>query len=144
MSGSYTERFTETNVLLDALDIANNHNGGISTEWVSLSNYHRAVVMVFTGNLTGTLDVAIWQATNAAGAGAKVVTGKAITQLAATGDYSQCIIELKTEELDVDGGFDHIRAQTLSSAANEFGVYVFGCIPRFAPGTTGGWDEIVD
>lgn len=143
MSGSYTERFTETNILLDALDVRS-HAGGESTEWVAMTNYHRAVVMVFCGALTGTLDVAVWQATNAAGAGAKVVTGKAITQLAATDDYDQCIIELKTEELDVDGGFDYIRAQTNNGAANVYGVYVFGCIPRFAPGTTGGWDEIVD
>jgi len=143
MSGSYTERFTETCILLDALDIAS-HAGGESTEWVSLQNYHRAVVMVFCGALTGTLDVALWQATNAAGAGAKVIAGKAITQLAATDDYDQCIIELKTEELDVDGGFDFIRAQSLNGAANIYGLYVFGFIPRFAPGTTGGWDEIVD
>jgi hypothetical protein len=143
MSGSYTERFTECNILLDALDIRS-HAGGESTEWVAMTNYHRGVVMVFTGALTGTLDVALWQATNAAGAGAKVVAGKAITQLAATDDYEQAIIEFKTEELDVDGGFDYVRAQTLNGAANVYGVYVFGSIPRFAPGTTGGWDEIVD
>jgi len=143
MSGSYTERFTETNVLLDTLDVGG-HAGGESTEWVSVADYHRVVAMLFTGNLAGTLDMAIWQATNAAGAGAKVVAGKAITQLAATDDYDQCIIELKTEELDVDGGFDYIRVQTLNGGVNQYVVAVFGTIPRYAPGTTGGWDEIVD
>jgi len=139
----YTNRFTEVNILLDALDIQS-HAGGESTEWVSLQNYHRSVTMVFCGALTGTLDVALWQATNAAGAGAKVIAGKAITQLAATDDYNQVIIELKTEELDVDGGFDYIRAQTVNGAANIYGVFMFGTVPRFPPGTTAGWDEIVD
>ena len=138
----YTNRFTEVNILLDALDIRS-HAGGESTEWVSLQNYHRAVVMVFCGALGGTLDVALWQATNAAGAGAKVIAGKAITQLTGADDYDQVIIELQTEELDVDNGFDHIRAQTTNGAANVYGVYVFGVVPRFPPGTTAGWDEIV-
>jgi len=138
----YTNRFTEVNIMLDALDVAA-HAGGESTEWVSLANYHRAVVMVFAGNLAGTLDAAVWQATNAAGAGAKVVAGKAITQLTATDDQSKCIIELQTEELDVDGGFDHIRVQTVNGAANDYGVFIFGVVPRFPPGPTTGWDEIV-
>jgi len=138
----YTNRFTEVNILLDALDIRS-HAGVEATEWVSLANYHRAVVMVFCGALTGTLDVAVWQATNAAGAGAKAVTGKAITQLAATDDYEQVIIELQTEELDADGSFDYIRAQCTNGAANVFGCYVFGVVPRYPPGSTAGWDEIV-
>jgi hypothetical protein len=119
------------------------HNGGESTEWVSLQNYHRAFVEVITGALGGTLDVAIWQATNAAGAGAKTITGKAITQLTAADDYDKVCIELQTEELDVDGGFDHIRVQTTSSAVNVFAVQVYGVVPRYPPGTSAGWDEIV-
>jgi hypothetical protein len=138
----YTNRFTEVNILLDALDVAS-HAGGESTEWVSLQNYHRCVVMIFTGGMAGTLDVALWQATNAAGAGAKVIAGKAITQLAGTDDQSACIIELQTEEMDVDGGFDFIRAQSVNGAANDYGIFVFGITPRYPPGPTTGWDEIV-
>ena len=138
----YTNRFTEVNILLDVLDFEG-HAGGESTEWVSYQNYHRGVVMIVTGAMTGTLDVALWQATNAAGAGAKVIAAKAITQLAGTDDQSECIIEFQTEELDVDGGFDFVRAQSVNGAANDYGILVFGVIPRFPPGPTTGWDEII-
>jgi hypothetical protein len=138
----YTNRFTEVNVILDKMDNTG-HNGGESTEWVSMANYHRAFVEVITGALGGTLDVAIWQATNAAGAGAKVVAGKAITQLTAADDYDCCGIELQTEELDSAGGFDYIRVQTNSSAVNVFAIMVYGVVPRYPPGSTTGWDEVV-
>lgn len=138
----YTNRFSEVNILLDILDI-NQYNGGVSGNWVSMQNYHRGVVMITTGNLAGTLDVALWQATNAAGAGAKIVTGKAITQLTATDDRSQCLIEFQTEELDVDGGFDFVRFQTTSSAANDVCCLLFGIVPRYPPGSTANWDEVV-
>ena len=138
----YTNRFTEVNILLDKLDNAS-HAGGESTEWVSYQNYHRGVAMVITGGMAGTLDVALWQATNAAGAGAKVIAGKAITQLAGTDDQSECIIEFQTEELDVDGGFDFVRAQSVNGAANTYCILMFGITPRFPPGPTTGWDEIV-
>ncbi len=142
---TYTARFTEEWAVLDRIEIAA-WAGGISTHWNSLMNYHRVAVVVDVGVLGSTLDVAVWQATNVAGTGAKVVTGKALTQLAATDDDSHCVIELRTEELDVDGGFDCIRVQTESGAAggNTYGVVIYGAPGRFPPPVTTPWDEVVD
>lgn len=140
---SYTARWTEKNAVLDRIQIAA-HGGGVSTDWVSLMNYHRAAVVVDVGALGNTLDVAIWQATNLAGAGAKIVAGKAITQLGAADDNSHCCIELQTEELDVDGGFDCIRVQTVNGAAgNIYGVTIYATEARFGPPSTANWDEVV-
>lgn len=143
MSGSYTERWTEVNELLGRLPPLT-YNGGVSTPWMAVNDYHRVMVIVGAGTLTGTLDVAVYQATNIAGAGAKIVAGKAITQLAATDDEAICGIEVRTEELDVDGGFDCIRVQTVSSAVNVFEVLVLGFVPRYAEVGTTEWDEVID
>jgi len=139
---SYTARFTECNKLLDRLPPLT-YNGGVSTNWFAVNDYHRIVVIVSAGTLTGTLDAAVWQATNLAGGSAKV-TGKAITQLAATEDEYISAIEIRTEELDVDGGFDCLRVQTTSSAVNVFEVLVFGFEPRYGAVGTTEWDEVVD
>lgn len=142
---AYCERFTEVHHKLATIyPVA--HAGGVSTVWVSMANYHRAFVEVLTGNMVNPLDVAIWQATDIAGTGAKLVTGKAITQLNG-GDDSQSVgIELRTEELDVDGGFDCIRVQTLNGGAggNVYSVVLYGIVGRFLPTGTTEWDEVID
>lgn len=142
---SYTERFTEVHKLLARLHPAT-RGGNVSTEWVSMRDYHRAVAIISTGYLNATLDAAVWQATDLAGTSAKIVTGKAITQLAATDDEEISAIEVRTEELDVDGGFDCIRVQTSNGAAasNVYEVLLFGTTPRFAAVGTTEWDEVVD
>ena len=141
--GTYTARFTEEFKMLDRLPPLT-YNGGVSTDWFSVRDYHRIVVIVSAGTLTGTLDAAVFQATNLSGGSAKVVTGKAITQLAATEDEEIAAIEIRTEELDVDGGFDCLRVQTTSSAVNVFEVIVFGFCTRFGEVGTTEWDEVVD
>ena len=140
---SYTEQFTEVHELLGRLPPLT-YNGGVSTDWMAVNDYHRVVVIVSAGTLLGTLDVAVFQATDPAGSGAKVISGKAITQLAATDDNAICAIEIRTEELDVDGGFDCIRVQTTSSAANVFSVIVLGVVSRYNPVGVTEWDEVVD
>jgi len=145
MSSSYTERFTEVNELLARLPPLT-YAGGVSTPWFAVNDFHRVIVIVSAGTLTGTLDAAVFQATNIAGAGAKIVAGKAITQLQATDDQDICGIEIRTEELDVDGGFDCLRVQTNNGAqaTNVYEVIVFGLIPRYAEVGTTEWDEVVD
>lgn len=142
---SYTARFTEVNELLARLAPLT-YAGGVSTPWFAVNDYHRVVVIVSAGTLAGTLDVAVFQATNVAGTGAKIVTGKAITQLAGTDDEVICAIEIRTEELDVDGGFDCLRVQTTNAdqASNVYEVLVFGFEPRYAAVGTTEWDEVVD
>jgi len=109
----YTARFTELNEIIAGLYPALKQAAAHNTAWTSMANHQRAIYLVRVGAMTAlsTLDFKLQQATAAAGTGAKDISGKAITQLTqAGGDGSEtCVVELRTEELDVDGGFDYIR-----------------------------------
>lgn len=144
MSISYTCEFTEVHDKLATI-YPNQHAGGVSTPWVSLAEYHRAFVEILTGNMVNPLDVAIWQATDITGAGAKLVTGKAITQLNGGDDDQSVGIELRTEELDVNGGFDCVRVQTINGGAggNVYSVVLYGIVGRHYPAALTNWDEVV-
>jgi hypothetical protein len=123
--------------------------GTHDSAYVSLANYHRAWLVINVGDLGAgaSLDIQIRQATDTSGTSVKAITGKAITQLTqASGDGDDLIcIELRTEELDVTGGFDCVSVRdTVGGTACEFGWVLFGCVPRFAPTPTTNWAEIVD
>lgn len=145
---AYTERFTEVHYPLDA-DYADSFAIGTHTSaYVSLANYHRAVFVLNVGDIAagGGLDVQLLQATTTAGAGAKAITGKSITRLTqAGGDGDDLVaIELQTEELDVDGGFDCVAMElTVISATIELSYIIYGIVPRFPPTGTTNWQEVV-
>ena len=129
--------------------------GTTVTPYVSLSGYHRAHLDILVGTMAAgaTLDCQLLQAQDALGTNAKVIANKAgtgnkaITQLTqAGGDGNELLrIELQTEELDVDGGFDFIAAQ-LVVAVNTVAAagVLYGCIARYKPTPTTNWTEIVD
>ena len=145
----YTERFSEVHYPL-AVDHADSLGAGTTyTAYVSLQNYHRAVAVIDVGDMAGTATfiVQVMQATSIVGAGAKVIAGKAITimtQAGGDGNEIRCI-EVKAEELDVDGGFDCIALRFIyAAAATEFSAILYGIEPRYAPVPTTNWAEIVD
>jgi len=140
---AYTERWTEVCYPLAEINPAS-YTQPQDTDYVSLANYHRAVVVMHMGAMLGTQDLALYQATDTLGTGAKAITGKSITQLTAADDNARVAIELQTEELDVDGGFDCIAACTTPGGANIFELTIYGIIPRFPPVPTTNWDEVVD
>jgi len=93
-----------------------------------------------------TLDCAIWQSTDNAGAATKVIVGKAITQLsAALGDGDDVVgIELRTEELDVDGGFSFISVVVTVAGGNvEVAAAGLAGASNYVPVPTTNWTEIV-
>ena len=146
---SFTNRVSEVMYPLASFNADSQGIATVNGAYVSLANYHRAFLFIDVGDMAGTatLDVLLQQATNLTGGGVKAIAGKAITQLTpAGGDSNQVLcIELRTEELDVPGGFDCIRYQFTVAAANvELGVHLFGCEPRFAPVPTTNWTEIID
>ena len=145
----YTARFTELNEIIAGLYPANKAIAAHNTAWTSMANHQRAIYLVRVGALASaaTLDFKLQQATAAAGTGAKDISGKSVTQLTqAGGDGSETVaIELRTEELDVDGGFDYIRG-VLTIAGNT--VYCEVIPIKFAanypPVSTSAVAEIVD
>jgi len=147
----YTERFTETACLLYNLAPISVANGAEAfTSYVSLANYHRAAILIHTGVMASgsTLDAVVHQATDTSGSSPKHLTSsKAITQLTQAGSDSNkdVAIEIRTEELDVAGGFDCIAlGYTVGTAATLLSIEIYGLVPRYAPVATTAYDEIVD
>lgn len=145
----YTARFTELNEIIAGLYPANKTPAAHNTAWTSMANHQRAIYIVRVGSMaaTSTLDFKLQQATDSSGTDAKDISGKSITQLTqAGGDGSETVVvELRTEELDVDGGFDYVRGVLTVGTAN---VYC-ECIPikfaaNYPPVSTSALSEVVD
>lgn len=147
---SYTRRFTETVALLENLSPVSVANGAeVFTAYVDLENYHRAVIIMHVGVMGqgGTINAQVHQATSAAGANAKHITGKAITQLtqASGDDGADIAIEVRTEETDVDGGFHFIAlGYTVGTAASLMSIEIYGFESRYEDVTVTPWAEVVD
>lgn len=120
-----------------------------TTGWVSLSDFDaiQAIVLVGTLGASATVDAKLEQATDASGTGVKDVTAKAITQLTEAGTDSdkQAIINCRSGELDVEGGFTHVRLSvTVGTAASDMAGLVLGQYARYEPETDlASVDEVV-
>lgn len=83
------------------------------TAWVDISLYENLEAKGAVGAIasTGTVDAKLQQATSDAGAGAKDVTGKAITQLteAGTDSNKQFLINATASDFDHANGFRYCR-----------------------------------
>lgn len=144
----YTEQFTEVHQPLYYLIYQILAPGTHISPYVALNDMHRAGFQIFVGNMGPGSDVTFqpMQATTTAGAGAKVVAGKATTTLdQAAGDgVDHLWIELQTEELDVDGGFDCVALRAIvQDNPIEVTYYIWGVCPRYPPVPTTFWTEIV-
>lgn len=108
----------------------------VTTAWIDVTNWQNLMAIVMAGDLgaSATLDAKLQQATSGAGAGAKDVTGKAITQLTQAGADSdkQAIINCSQYDLDFANGFKFVRlSMTVAVAASEIGGLLLGFDPRY-------------
>lgn len=110
-----------------------------TTDWVSIAQFASLMAVVQAGTLgtNATLDAKLEQATTSAGAGAKDVTGKAITQLTQAGtddSDKQAVINCGQEDLDVANSFAYVRLSvTVGTAASDCGAVLLGFDPAYAP-----------
>jgi len=111
--------------------------GVTTTPTVSMRGYDRCLFSILGGaanDANATLDVLVQQCTQAADAGAddKNLAGlygsKAITQVTAGADFAtlnqKWLIEVSTEEMDVDAGFDFLLLEITVSAADTWYIAV--------------------
>lgn len=144
---------SERVAVLDAIDpdalTAATHNGG----WVDASKFGSLMAVVMRGTLGAgaTFDAKLEQATDASGTGAKDITGKAMTQVTdgspSVDDDKQAIINLRSDELDMDNDFRYVRLSiTVGTATSDGGGLLLGFDPKFAPASdhdNASVDEIV-
>lgn len=100
-------------------------DGTVPSAYIDMSDYERCVFLIMTGAMaTGDIVAAqVVQATSAAGAGSKVITGATITDLDIDDDNALATIEVKDTALDVENGF-----RFLSLTIDETGSPAFGCV----------------
>jgi len=141
---SYTEQFSEVHALLATINPAS-YDAETNSGYVSLANYHRAVIIIHSGVLGGDLNVDIEEATSTAGAGAQSFdsAGKDITIVDAD-DNTVNVIEIRTEECDIADGYHCINLEITPGAGSIFSAEVWGVCPRFAPVSTTNIDEVTD
>lgn len=111
-------------------------SGAVSSAWVPVAELARILAVIQVGLIaaTGTLNAKLEQATSSGGAGAKDIVGKAITALVDTNDNRQILINCRMEELDVPGGFNHVRLTiTAAVAASLVAGLVLGLDARYQP-----------
>lgn len=130
-------KLNERIAVLATLDPASVAAGTVVTAFVSAANFHSFSALIQTGVLgaAATLDVKFRQAQDAAGTGAKDITGKAIAQiLKAAGDNKQASIEIRSDDLDGNNGFSYIGlSATVGVAASIFGAQLVGSNGRYLP-----------
>lgn len=148
---SYTERFTEVHYPLVGIAPAVYSAAAEQiTSYVSLANYHRAVLVIHIGTVAagGTVQFRLLQATTTAGAGAKGIpttaTQDKITTVLTGADSNWVAIELRTEELDVANGFDCVAfGYDVDTNTVALEATLYGIEPRFAAVPTTNYNEIV-
>lgn len=116
--------------------------------WVLAATYPRYLLKLKVGAMGsgGVVNAKFQQATSAAGAGVKDVDGKAITPLTQAGSDENSVvgINLRTEELDVSGGFKYIRfAVTITVADCLYDAELLATGGRFIPVSVTNWDEVI-
>lgn len=121
----------------------------VTSGWIDAGLFARVLAIIMAGDLgtSATLDAKLEQATSSGGAGAKDVTGSAITQLTQAGtDSNKCVhIDLDPAALDTANSFRYVRvSMTIGTATSDAGALLLGIGPRYSPPADGSFvDEIV-
>ncbi len=144
MAQTYTENFTEIHELAGA--VVDTFAAGIHEvmAYRSMANHQRAVCIIVTGafDQAASLAVVLAQATTADGTDAKQIgagTGKGLA-LAANSVYA---IEVRTEELDVSGGFAYLGGTLIATGNVEVAIVWLLGGANYPPVPTTNWTEIV-
>lgn len=149
MTQAYTRKFTEVVEPVDTEFPDSLGPGTITVGPIDMSNHQRAVLLALVGDMaaTSTLDIALHQSTDAAMTTNKAIAGKAATQLTkAGGDGDQLVaIEVRSEELDVNGGYRYVYAElVIAAAAVEAAALLLGYASNSVPVAVTAYDEVVD
>lgn len=129
--GSYPALPSEKAAVVGVIDPDAYTADSYSTGWIDMKLFGALMATVMAGTLgtSATIDAKFEQATSAAGANPKDVTGTAITQLTQAGTDSdkQAVINLRESDLDVDNGYRFARLTvTVGTATSDMGALVQG------------------
>jgi len=110
--------------------------GATTSSWGNAANFSQVGCIATAGVISGTVAVKLQQATSAAGAGAKDITGATNTTLTATDDGKTVVIGCDVaKNMDIDNAFTHVAAvMTVTGGVASFiAAHVVGAGNRFGP-----------
>jgi len=143
MSGLITARLTDNvKVVKATTDIETDRNGSaIEGDWINLSQYEAVVCVMFAGALGADIDWQVEQATSDGGS-EKDVTGKTVTHTNGTDEDTIKTIEIRAEDLDVDGDYDWIRIQADDpGTGSTYAAAIYLCYGARYGGNTSSLDD---
>lgn len=117
------------------------------TPWIKVTDAHEMAAIISAGTIsaTGTLNAKLQQATDDAGAGAKDIAGKAITEMGPDDSNTEAVINLRSGELDEANGFSYVRLSITPAVANgAAGGLIVGLNPRYGPASTINADSVAE
>ena len=113
---------------------------GVTTQpagaYIDVSQYDAFAFLCIIGNTDRTTQtIQVVQATAAAGTGSKSITGAVNTTLGATDDNKWIIVEMTTDQLDINNNFRYVAVTpTFSGGTVDVGCILFiGFRPRNLP-----------
>lgn len=131
----FSSLLSERLAVLATVDPQDGATSAVSSDYVDMADFDKLLGVVLIGAITGTVDAKFEQAKDGSGTDVKDVTGKAITQLEATDDDKQALINLRADELDIDNGFTHARLTVTPTGGttNLLGAVILGGDPKNYP-----------
>lgn len=121
--------------VIDPQSIGASTTAHTGATWIKVDKFARILAVAQVGSTDRSVDVFVRQASDSAGTGTKAITGKTFS-FTATDDNKVVLINLDVSELDIEGGFEHIRLEMSSGAGGTttlVGGLLLGGVPRFAP-----------
>src|SRR5262245_8136815 len=96
--------------LAAVVDPKNGNNAANASGYLDLRKFRQALFVLLAGSIDQTVDFKLQEAKDSAGTGVQDLSGKSITQFAATDDNKQALINIRAEEMTVNSGYTHVRA----------------------------------
>lgn len=130
---------SEVAAVVGAIDPDAYGTGTETTGWVAVADFMSFMAIVMAGELgsSAELDAKIEQATDNSGSDSKDVSDSDISQLTQGGtddSDKQVLINVRPEDLDVEGGFTHIRLSiTIGTASSDVAGLLLGLNARHGP-----------
>lgn len=117
------------------IDPQSANNTTKATDYLDMSKFHEALFVLQVGAIDAVIDFKLQEATDSGGTGLQDLSGKAITQLAATDDNKIVLVNLRADELTVSSGYRYVRglATLGNGTAQLVAAVALGVSPRSGP-----------
>ena len=115
------EALYETLALVGTIDPQAVDGATVLSDAVDMADCEELLTILSLGVIADVVDMKLTQAVTSGGT-YKDITGKAITQIAGTGDAGQAMIRLRAPELDVANGYRYVKASVTVGATDAGGL----------------------